>query len=664
MTGPIEEYLDKDCWVAFKMWPDKNHKIAKRPIDPNQPSTSFASIKDPSTWSGIDLARRKCEELKDAGYMAQLGLATSAAPGLCFFDLDDCYDEVGILEDWAQELIDNTGDTLAHETPSGKGLRIICSAPDRKEVHTSVDMGEGKVEIFQNTDRFVTVAQEMLPGREKVTFDGTHLRDALRRNSNTNDGSKSGPTSQFEWGDDTGAEFEPTDCVEGERSEFFASDIYRMLRQGLSPYDCLRNLTGSTAAEKYERSGRLEREIQRVCGKFAHQNGRIPYFQNATLTADRHDQKIVSDEKQAGNQMLKPKRKFLGPIDFYDAAPQDWLVDDMIPTATTGVIFGEPGTFKTFFALHVGLSLSAGRHPFTSYGKQCEKIDPVHMIMIAGEGESTLRLRINAACQEGLGLDLKYTVSPNQENFIDRKSIEALAMELHAHLDDVDPDAPVVIIVDTLSQNMSGDENGNELTEFVRNLEWLRRVMVRNGKAATACAIHHTLKDGKNYRGHSSLHGNVDWMLQLRKSNSLQVTVNRYKSKIASTGEDVATLQLRNVKVRQICPIDDCFDEELDVGMNDTLVVQPELLNASVELATEIEIEEWLDKEYNDGDRRVDLVRRIHDEFGVPIRKATKLVDEWIAGHESLTTMKAAKNAVVINGVIEPKAERIPEVVS
>ena len=40
---------------------------------------------------------------------------------------------------------------------------------------------------------------------------------------------------------------------------------------------------------------------------------------------------------------------------------QEWLVDGLIPKVGVGSIHGAPASYKTFVALHIGLSIASGR---------------------------------------------------------------------------------------------------------------------------------------------------------------------------------------------------------------------------------------------------------------------------------------------------------------
>lgn len=644
MSDLFSLYGEQPIWVAFSYERKANGKVSKKPINPV--TGEYASSKDPATWGTLKQAEKRCLSLQKQGRECGVGMHTKGAPDLCFFDLDDCFEKERKPKPWAARVLKQTGNAFAHVTPSGRGLRIVVDETI-EEVHRTLDMGDGQLEVFQNTNRFVVVTDDIFEDRFELNLDGQGVRDALiKKAARQKPGllSANQTYKEFQWGDDTGAEFDPTHCVEGQRSETFASDIYSMLRKRMTPIDCVRNLTGALCAEKYESEGRLEQEVQRVCGKFLGEHGELPCFAKSEQTVDRHDNRIVADSP------AKPSRSFLSLNDILVPIPQRWLVHDQIPMGTTGVLFGEPGTKKTFYCLNVGLSLASRsrRLPF-----HCdEDFEPPirhHFVMIAGEGQTTLRTRIGA-WRQMYGVRYPHvTFQTFAEDFTDQGSIDVLAKDLIDHLDRVDPNAPIFLVVDTLSQNMVGDENGDGVTKFIRNLERLRSSLARNGKEATAMAVHHSKKDGTEYRGHSSLQGNSDFMLQLKNtSDPLRVELIRYKSKVAETGVTIGEVCFEQVVLMKEDFLDEPTDEPED-GMNETLVVLPSLGQRSTP-HYEMKREEFLERTYYDGIKQSEWSRTCSEEFGITKTQATRIIEDFVKSRPALSRDKGKGGSWFVYG--------------
>ena len=643
MSDLFTRHGDQPYWVAFKLERQENGKVGKKPMNPN--ASGLAKSNDATTWGTLQEAQLKCEELQSQGFEALVGFHTTGAPELCFFDLDDCFDDRGQPRSWARQLLNQTGDALCHRTPSGNGLRIIVEQDDEQPVHTTLNKGQGQVELFQNTKRFVVVTDDNFEDRHQLTPCGSFVRDEVLEKASAKKPSSSMEQLLFDWGEDTGATFDSTDCVEGERSETFASDIYTMLHKGMTPTDCVRNLTGALCAEKYEAGGRLEREVQRVCEKFEREHGALPCFKTAFATEDRHDNLLVQRKQK------RSTREFLGYSDIMRPVTQKWLVDGMIPQGTTGVLFGEPGTGKTFFVLHLGLSLEAGRLPFETDNVSGPP-PRHHLVAIVGEGQSTLKPRIGAWCQANGHFDPNFSVLTCAENFADTASIEGLAQEVNERLDRKDPNAPVFLVVDTLSQNLIGDENGEAAVLFIRNLEMLRTKLARNGQEATAMAVHHTKKDGTDYRGASALRGNADFMLRLTNTNDpMKKRLNRYKSKVAETGTDLGLVCLREATLMKPDFLDRPTDEAED-GMSNTLLIEPHLQTVNTSQEAEQE-DQFLHETYTDGIKLAAWKRQMADKFGFNPRTADRKIQPFIRKH-GLRRQKGHGGAFFIHGELKP----------
>jgi hypothetical protein len=160
-------------------------------------------------------------------------------------------------------LLDETGDTFTYVMPSGVGLRIVARDPGGS-VQRSVKMAEKveghkqqQVEVFQDTNRYVTVTDNIWAGRDRIE-PVPGIRDRVLAMA-----PEAVKPEPFDWGHDTGAQFEVEEPGERERSDEFAAAIFTMLRQRMTPADCLRVMSETPwAVDKYR--GRVEQEVARV----------------------------------------------------------------------------------------------------------------------------------------------------------------------------------------------------------------------------------------------------------------------------------------------------------------------------------------------------------------------------------------------------------------
>lgn len=178
----------------------------------------------------------------------------------------------------------------------------------------------------------------------------------------------------------------------------------------------------------------------------------------------------------------------------------------MLPDGGFSVMYGQPGSGKTFIALELAMSVAMGR-PFA--GRQTRQ-GPV--VYVAAEGLSGLPNRLNAWCRhagiERQGIDSFYCIS-------DPISLPGTGHgfpinELIAVLEDK---APALIQFDTLSMCMAGaDENQTQdMQRVVSAVKGIQRAL----PGTSVMLIHHTGKGGGKERGNSALRGAADTMIKV-----------------------------------------------------------------------------------------------------------------------------------------------------
>lgn len=219
-----------------------------------------------------------------------------------------------------------------------------------------------------------------------------------------------------------------------------------------------------------------------------------------------------------------------------DFPEPSWLIKGILPENELCVLFGLPGSMKTFIALSMALSIGAGHN---WCGKTTKKGS---VLYLAAEGLSGLRLRsqayrrvhgINAADVRfmGEGLNLR---NPDDLRQV-RKCLEN---------NDVRPN---LIIIDTLARSIPGAEENSsrDMGEVICAVDELRRET-----SATALLVHHTGKDGEAERGSSALGGAAYAMIKCRimPSDSQLVSLSCNKMKDAERFQP-ATVNLERVQI-------------------------------------------------------------------------------------------------------------------
>lgn len=199
-----------------------------------------------------------------------------------------------------------------------------------------------------------------------------------------------------------------------------------------------------------------------------------------------------------------------------------WLVRRVIGRSGFFMLFGAPGSLKTFLALLLGFSVALGRD---FHGRPVER-GPV--IIVAAEGAAGLSIRVRALRQWfGLGKDAAgvYFIT-EAVNLSDPDEVEAFIAQAA-------PLKPAMIIFDTLSRCAAGVEENSatEMGNVVSATDYIRR---RTGAAVGF--IHHPTKSGLTERGSSVLRGAVDTLLQVVRDDDV-VTLSAEKVKDAEAFE-------------------------------------------------------------------------------------------------------------------------------
>jgi hypothetical protein len=200
---------------------------------------------------------------------------------------------------------------------------------------------------------------------------------------------------------------------------------------------------------------------------------------------------------------------------------EEWLIKHILPRRGLGAIYGKPGSFKSFVAMHVGLCCALGRE----WGGR--RVHKTSVIYVGAEGAAGLRKR-KAGYVEALPdlpADVDFALVSAAPNLgADPGDLPKLIATIEAA-----GIAPGLIVIDTLAKTLgAADENGAGMTAFVANAGALAQHF-----RCFVLIVHHVgLADEKRLRGHTSLHGALDVQLLCERK----------------TGEFAATLTLQKLK--------------------------------------------------------------------------------------------------------------------
>jgi RecA-family ATPase len=181
-------------------------------------------------------------------------------------------------------------------------------------------------------------------------------------------------------------------------------------------------------------------------------------------------------------------------------APPDWIVNNLISTSSVSIVFGESGSKKTYAMLSLGVCVALGKKWLNFDTKQSR------VLFVDEEmGEYWVCQRLGRAIRGELGREnIPFDfISLGGFKLDNRKSEEILEAEIKRL-------GSQLVIIDSLSEVMDGDENSKQETLPVFNAT--RRISASTGAAMVL--VHHPNKMGM-YRGSSAIKQAVDLMIKV-----------------------------------------------------------------------------------------------------------------------------------------------------
>lgn len=182
-----------------------------------------------------------------------------------------------------------------------------------------------------------------------------------------------------------------------------------------------------------------------------------------------------------GKEYTTGRFRFVDRWGMDEIKPPSWLVKDFLPERAYAILFGSPGTFKTFVALDIALSIANG-YPTDPLW---EVTKPGPVLFAAGEGRATLTKRV--AAWEKIHWNGK-----KSNDFILGDPVPHINEEIEPFIEGAllaNPDGYKLIVIDTIGRSMQGvnenaQEHASKFTHLVEQLQY--------NLGATVLALHHT----------------------------------------------------------------------------------------------------------------------------------------------------------------------------
>ena len=236
--------------------------------------------------------------------------------------------------------------------------------------------------------------------------------------------------------------------------------------------------------------------------KLANENGaRVGLGESSVASAEDFD---AAAQSPAPEPKAKPQRFAVQAAhEFADGPPPRWLVKGLVPEAELVIVFGPPGSGKSFLVFDIAACIARG---LLWRGL---KVRQGRVVWIAAEGAGGFRNRLQAYARHNeLALeDLGIGVIPAAPNFLLKDDALDVAKAVLAF------GGADLVVVDTTAQVTPG-ANENSSEDMGKCLAHCKGIHRATG--ATVLLVHHSGKDAdRGARGWSGLKGAADAELEV-----------------------------------------------------------------------------------------------------------------------------------------------------
>jgi hypothetical protein len=221
------------------------------------------------------------------------------------------------------------------------------------------------------------------------------------------------------------------------------------------------------------------------------------------------------------------------PIKFWNdlatVVPPDRLVRKLLGTNTLALIYGEPGSGKTFLATDLGMHLAIDR---VWFGRS---VTAGAVLYVACEGVAGLSNRLAAFRRmHDLPAEVPFAVIPAAVNLGPDGQDAQRVIDAANTVKERTGRTVQLIVIDTLARAMwGGDENSaKDMSGFIRACD-----RVRDATEATVLIVHHSGKTKQSgARGSSALIAAVDTAIEVANDGGVMRTAKVIKQKDGDEG--------------------------------------------------------------------------------------------------------------------------------
>lgn len=465
-----------------------------------------------------------------SGRWTGLGIAHVPGCGLNSWDFDSAIDASGIMAPELDALLRAAG-TYVEISPSGRGVRMVAlgTLPSIKRIHPSGH----NIECFGESG-FVTITGRAVCNEETIAALPPHIEQTLR-----------------DWlqADTAEQPHTRTDQLTQARG---ADPVYTALKAKGSIKrdwpDGRSSIVCPFEAEHTSGSGRSD-----TVYFLPNTNG---YAQGHFHCLHAHCATRRDDAFTAALGIVEPDLSALLNPGAGAAAPGDllldvaglrssvgslrWLVKHNIPASSIGIVYGPSGSFKSFIVLDLALRVAHGLPWLGNRTKQGS------VVYVAAEGGMGLLGRIDAWHQKhALAATMPFRVCVVPLMLDHTRDLARLSNAIA----ESDLGNPALIVLDTMSQTMAGDENeARDTATYLRGIGGALRARFDS----TVLPVHHTGHTaGDRPRGSSAIKGNVDFLYAVTRAEGQMAALLECKKQKDGRDGDAYSFTLERMVVGQ-----------------------------------------------------------------------------------------------------------------
>ncbi len=208
---------------------------------------------------------------------------------------------------------------------------------------------------------------------------------------------------------------------------------------------------------------------------------------------------------------LEPSDWFFGPDELLQLPPPDPIVDGMMATKEVALIYGPPGSGKSFAAISMCVAVARGEIWFD---RQVRGGPVVYSVL---EGKGGMQSRLVAACggipqtRELVGRFLM-----TEKIRLDRMTVQAFVAAIRSAVaEGVLEDIPKVVVIDTLAQSVASlgieENSAKDMSAVMADAEYITSEL-----GCCTVLVHHAAKSG-GMRGSSAIDGAADRVIRVEQ---------------------------------------------------------------------------------------------------------------------------------------------------